>query len=54
MDDLDRKIVIEIEKNGRTSYKDIAKKLKVSDGAIRFRTRKMIQKLLCWPDPPFT
>jgi len=44
MDDLDRKIVIELEKNGRTSYKDIAKKLKVSDGAIRFRTRKMIQK----------
>ncbi len=44
MDDLDRKIVIELEKNGRTSYKDIAKKLKVSDGTIRFRTRRMIQK----------
>ncbi len=44
MDDLDRKIIIELEKNGRTSYKDIAKKLKVSDGTIRFRTRRMIQK----------
>lgn len=34
--ELDKKIIIELQKNGRTSYKDIARKLKVSDGTIRF------------------
>ena len=43
MDDLDRMIVIELQKSGRISYKDIAKKLKVSDGTIRFRTNRMIR-----------
>jgi len=44
MDDLDRRIIAELQKNGRTSYKDIAKKLKVSDGTIRFRVAKLIRK----------
>ena len=44
MDDLDRKIIGELQKNGRTSYKDIAKKLRVSDGTIRFRTGRLIRK----------
>ena len=44
MDDLDRKIIGELQKNGRTSYKDIAKKLRVSDGTIRFRTGRLTRK----------
>jgi Lrp/AsnC family transcriptional regulator for asnA, asnC and gidA len=44
MDDLDRRIIAELQKNGRASYKDIGKKLKVSDGTIRFRVGKLIRK----------
>jgi len=43
LDDLDRKIIGELQKNGRVSYKDISKRLKVSDGTIRFRVGKMIR-----------
>ena len=43
IDELDRKIITELQRNGRTSYKDIAKKLDVSDGTIRFRTKRMIR-----------
>lgn len=42
--ELDKKIIIELQKNGRTSYKDIARKLKVSDGTIRFRVGRLIRK----------
>ena len=44
LDALDKKIIIELQHNGRTPYKDIAKKLKVSDGTIRLRTEKMIKR----------
>lgn len=43
LDDLDRKIIGELQKNGRVSYKDISKRLKVSDGTVRFRVGKMIR-----------
>ena len=43
LDDLDRKIIGELQKNGRVSYKDISKKLKISDGTVRFRVGKMIR-----------
>ena len=43
LEELDRKIIIELQRNGRMSYKAIAKKLKVSDGTIRFRTHRMMQ-----------
>jgi Lrp/AsnC family transcriptional regulator for asnA, asnC and gidA len=43
LDALDKKIIIELQHNGRIPYKDIAKKLKVSDGTIRLRTEKMIK-----------
>jgi len=43
MDDLDKLIVEELRKNGRESYKKIAKKLNVSDGTIRFRVNRMIK-----------
>ncbi len=42
-DDIDKKIVAELKKNGRTPYKIIAKKLNLSDGTIRLRTAKMIE-----------
>lgn len=43
IDDLDRKIIRELQKNGRISYKDVAKKLNVSDGTIRFRTNRLVK-----------
>ena len=42
-DNIDKKIVAELQKDGRTSYKVIAKKLNLSDGTIRLRTAKMIE-----------
>lgn len=44
MDDLDFKIIRELQENGRRPYKEIAKRLKVSDGTIRLRTKKLIEK----------
>ena len=43
MDDLDRKIIKELQKDGRLSYKEIARKLNVSDGRVRFRTQRLIR-----------
>jgi len=43
LDDIDRGIINELKKNGRISYKVIAKKLNVSDGTVRFRTNRMIK-----------
>ena len=42
-DNIDKKIVAELQKNGRTPYKIIAKKLNLSDGTIRLRTVRMIE-----------
>ena len=44
LDDLDRKIISEFQKDGRKSSKDLARKLKVSDGTIRFRTNRLINQ----------
>lgn len=44
MDDLDFKIIRELQENGRRPYKEIAKRLKVSDGTIRLRTKKLIEE----------
>jgi Lrp/AsnC family transcriptional regulator for asnA, asnC and gidA len=41
-DDIDRQIIAELQKNGRASYKHIARKLDLSDGTIRLRVGKMI------------
>jgi Lrp/AsnC family transcriptional regulator for asnA, asnC and gidA len=43
VDDLDTRIILELQKDGRISYKAIAKKLRVSDGTIRIRTEKMMR-----------
>ena len=44
LDEMDKQIILELQKNGKASYKEIAKKLDVSDGTIRFRTERMTQK----------
>ena len=41
-DAIDRQIISELQKNGRESFKNIARKLDLSDGTIRLRTGKMI------------
>ena len=46
IDDLDKRIIKELQQNGRMTYKSIARKLNVSDGTVRFRTRRLIQKKL--------
>lgn len=43
LDDIDYNIIYELQKNGRESYKNIAKKLGVSDGTVRLRTEKMVK-----------
>jgi DNA-binding Lrp family transcriptional regulator len=42
LDDIDKKIISFLKKNGRMSFKDIARQLKLSDGTIRFRTKRLI------------
>jgi len=44
LDKLDRRIISELQKNGRESYKTIARKLKVSAGTVRLRVKRMIRK----------
>ena len=44
LDDLDRKIISEFQKDGRKSSKDLARKFKVSDGTIRFRTNRLMKQ----------
>ena len=42
-DHIDRAIIKALQKNGRESYKNIAKDLDVSDGTVRLRVEKMIK-----------
>ncbi len=43
LDEVDYRIIEELQKNGRESYKNIARKLGVSDGTVRLRTERMIR-----------
>ena len=56
-DHIDRAIVKALQKNGRESYKNIAKELDVSDGTVRLRVEKMIKndylKISASVDPLF-
>ena len=44
MDETDFRIVQELQENGRRTYREIAKKLRVSDGTVRIRTERMLEK----------
>ncbi len=43
LDEIDYKIIDALQKNGRASYKKIARDLGVSDGTVRFRTDRLIK-----------
>jgi DNA-binding Lrp family transcriptional regulator len=42
MDDIDTTIITRLQQNGRTPYLDIARKLKLSEGAVRKRVAKLM------------
>ena len=42
LNNLDREIIVEIQKNGRIASKEIAKNLNVSDGTVRFRLKRLM------------
>ena len=44
IDELDRKVILELQHDARRLYKDIAKKLKVSEGTVRNRVGRLIDK----------
>jgi Lrp/AsnC family transcriptional regulator for asnA, asnC and gidA len=44
LDNIDRSIIYELQRDGKTSSRDIAEKLNVSDGTVRFRINKLVKK----------
>ena len=44
IDTLDRKIILALQKDARRPYKDIAKKLRVSEGTIKNRVTRLINR----------
>lgn len=46
IDDLDRKLIIELQENGREGYVKLAKKLGVVEGTIRKRIKNLLGKNL--------
>jgi Lrp/AsnC family transcriptional regulator for asnA, asnC and gidA len=42
IDELDRKIILELQEDARKPYKEIAKKLKVSEGTIKNRVGRLV------------
>jgi Lrp/AsnC family transcriptional regulator for asnA, asnC and gidA len=43
LDDVDRGILVALQENARTPFSDIAKKLKVSEGTVHNRVRRMLE-----------
>ena len=41
LDDLDRGIILALQKDGKASSRDLARELKVSDGTVRFRISRL-------------
>ncbi|MXS78455.1 Lrp/AsnC family transcriptional regulator [Nitrosomonas sp. JL21] len=41
LDELDKNIIKELNKDGRVLYREIAHKLKISEGSVRYRIKKM-------------
>ncbi|WP_457742902.1 Lrp/AsnC family transcriptional regulator [Thermococcus sp.] len=44
LDELDRAILRILQENGRTSYSEIARRLKVPESTIRLRVRRLIER----------
>ena len=44
IDELDRKIILALQKDARRPYKDIAKKLRVSEGTIKNRVTRLLSR----------
>ncbi len=44
IDKLDRELILDLQKNGRRSYMDLAKMLTVSEGTVRARFKKLVDK----------
>jgi Lrp/AsnC family transcriptional regulator, regulator for asnA, asnC and gidA len=43
MDDLDLKIIKELQKDGRVSFRDISERIKVSEGTVYNRVNKLLE-----------
>jgi Lrp/AsnC family transcriptional regulator for asnA, asnC and gidA len=44
IDSIDKKIILELQEDARTHYKEIAKKLKISEGTVRNRIIRLIDR----------
>jgi len=44
MDEIDKKIISILRKNSRTPITTIAKKIKLTEGAVRYRINEMLKK----------
>ncbi|MBI2873276.1 MAG: Lrp/AsnC family transcriptional regulator [Chloroflexi bacterium] len=44
LDDLDRKIIVELQRDGRASHAQMARELEVSEGTIRRRLGRLLQE----------
>ena len=54
IDELDKKLILELQKNGRSTYMDLAKMLNVAEGTVRNRLKKLFNsdlvKITATPD----
>ena len=46
IDELDRELMLELQKNGREQYVDLARKLGVVEGTVRKRVKRFLEKKL--------
>jgi len=44
IDELDRQIIVELQKNGRETYKNLAKKAAVVEGTVRKRVKNLMKR----------
>jgi Lrp/AsnC family transcriptional regulator for asnA, asnC and gidA len=44
LDELDRKIILDLQEDARRPYKDIATKLKVSEGTVKNRVTRLVNR----------
>ncbi|MEM3704156.1 MAG: AsnC family transcriptional regulator, partial [Candidatus Bathyarchaeia archaeon] len=43
MDELDKEIIQILKQDGRAAYRDIGKKVGLSEGAVRLRIKKLVE-----------